>query len=247
MSLKRLLFILSAACLAFAFTLETPPLAFAKIYQWKDDRGVVHFTDDLHKIPPKYRAPEHLGTIRELKRKSPSKQSQSMPGGRETIEGLGPPNAGEESLGEEGEEGGMGEKIRPVSPREISALLETIKFMERDIEKYEAFDIVLEDLPNFTILWDTIKGRLPEKKAFAEALSKFELPVLKKTHDFLKASIEKDENMLPLGHFLTTTYDRNRTMLERVKKELPQKRQLLGELKQVLGKAGSEMENESDN
>ena len=29
-------------------------MAQAGMYSWKDDKGKTHFTDSLHKIPPKY-------------------------------------------------------------------------------------------------------------------------------------------------------------------------------------------------
>lgn len=32
------------------------PLAFGQMYKWVDEKGTVHFTDDLSKIPEKYRA-----------------------------------------------------------------------------------------------------------------------------------------------------------------------------------------------
>lgn len=37
----------------FAF-LASP--AFADLYQWKDERGVIHITDSMEKVPSKYRA-----------------------------------------------------------------------------------------------------------------------------------------------------------------------------------------------
>lgn len=34
---------------------SVPALALADIYQWEDGAGVVHFTDDMKKVPDKYR------------------------------------------------------------------------------------------------------------------------------------------------------------------------------------------------
>jgi len=31
------------------------PLAQAQVYKWTDPKGVIHFVDDLSKIPPEYR------------------------------------------------------------------------------------------------------------------------------------------------------------------------------------------------
>jgi len=41
--------------IALAF-LTLPCASRADIYQWEDDSGVMHFTDDIGNIPPKYRA-----------------------------------------------------------------------------------------------------------------------------------------------------------------------------------------------
>ena len=45
--------------------------SFAQIYKWVDDKGIVHFTDDVSKIPEKYRSsvPTEPKTIREEKGK----------------------------------------------------------------------------------------------------------------------------------------------------------------------------------
>ncbi len=54
--------------LALFFFLSTA--ALGEIYKWVDDRGVTHFTDDLRKIPDKYRGDaqdfektEHRGSV----------------------------------------------------------------------------------------------------------------------------------------------------------------------------------------
>lgn len=44
--------------LAATFHLSLPRGALAGIYSWKDEKGGIHFTDDLSKIPPQYRAKE---------------------------------------------------------------------------------------------------------------------------------------------------------------------------------------------
>ncbi len=37
------------------YALSVPALALADIYQWEDAAGVIHFTDDMKKVPDKYR------------------------------------------------------------------------------------------------------------------------------------------------------------------------------------------------
>ena len=41
----------SALLLACAFCLASAPLRAAEFYRWVDDKGIVHFTDNLHNIP----------------------------------------------------------------------------------------------------------------------------------------------------------------------------------------------------
>ena len=40
----------------FLLLLLVPELALAQMYQWQDDQGTVHYTNDLHSIPEPYRA-----------------------------------------------------------------------------------------------------------------------------------------------------------------------------------------------
>jgi chromosome segregation ATPase len=56
--MKRIFFIL-----LFLFSTE---LSFAEVYKWVDEKGVVHFTDDIIQIPEKYRPQiERLGPSEE--------------------------------------------------------------------------------------------------------------------------------------------------------------------------------------
>jgi clan AA aspartic protease (TIGR02281 family) len=45
----------SRLLLAFALCLPSIPLDAAEFYRWVDDKGIVHFTDNLHNIPEKRR------------------------------------------------------------------------------------------------------------------------------------------------------------------------------------------------
>jgi hypothetical protein len=44
--------LLPAAAILFVFVVPS----LADIYRWEDESGVIHFTDDVSNIPPKYRA-----------------------------------------------------------------------------------------------------------------------------------------------------------------------------------------------
>jgi hypothetical protein len=53
--INRILFIL--------FFLFLTEFSFAEVYKWVDEKGVVHFTDDIIQVPEKYRSEvERLGT-----------------------------------------------------------------------------------------------------------------------------------------------------------------------------------------
>ena len=68
--MKRILFIL-----LFIFVAE---ISFAEVYKWVDEKGVVHFTDDITQIPVKYR-----GKIEEIEvqedKSEVRKESESLP------------------------------------------------------------------------------------------------------------------------------------------------------------------------
>ncbi len=64
------------------------PPAFADIYRWEDDAGVIHFTDDLSSVPAKYRR-----KAREIQKTPPAagKPSVSTMGAPPSPPGPSPP------------------------------------------------------------------------------------------------------------------------------------------------------------
>ena len=72
--------VLYLAWIALLLLAATPP-AFADIYRWEDESGVLHFTDDLSSIPERYR-----GRVQEIQKAPPP------PGkpGLSTIDGSAP-------------------------------------------------------------------------------------------------------------------------------------------------------------
>jgi len=63
--------------LVFLFLLVTD-YSFGEVYKWVDDKGGVHFTDDLIQIPEKYRPQiERLGTLEEREQTLPKKKEES--------------------------------------------------------------------------------------------------------------------------------------------------------------------------
>jgi len=61
--------------------LETP--CFGQMYKWVDEKGTVHFTDDLSKVPEKYRREaESRKTIEETSAPEPSQKPMSPASGK---------------------------------------------------------------------------------------------------------------------------------------------------------------------
>jgi chromosome segregation ATPase len=61
------------------------PLSYAQVYKWVDEKGIVHFTDDITQIPEKYRrvieereaTEEKIDTKKEEPQATPKKQTDS--------------------------------------------------------------------------------------------------------------------------------------------------------------------------
>lgn len=67
---KRILLILLSIFIA--------EISFGQVYKWVDEKGLVHFTDDMSQIPEKYRrAIEEIGVQEE--RKEPQTEGESPP------------------------------------------------------------------------------------------------------------------------------------------------------------------------
>ncbi len=70
--MKRYYTVLVAVLLAFSGPVSSPA---ADILRWVDEKGVVHFTDNLHNIPEKFRA----NATRIKARETPQSQEASKP------------------------------------------------------------------------------------------------------------------------------------------------------------------------
>ncbi|WP_318258751.1 DUF4124 domain-containing protein [Geobacter anodireducens] len=66
--------------LAVIAVLSLPGAASAETYQWTDDAGVVHFTDNLERIPPKYlKRVKELPSVRGETPSSPAMEPPAAP------------------------------------------------------------------------------------------------------------------------------------------------------------------------
>jgi len=161
------------AFLAVAWIIAPP--AHAKVYQYQDDKGVKHYTDDPGSIPKKY-----WKQIEEKKYRgitsapSPSKDKQA---------------GGEADKGEKPEEG------EGLSDEDISLINKSVPTLSAVValgNKYKS----LYPIPNTGMnLSNEIKGNLPKKKSLAKDLEKAKAPELKSVLGFLKKSIAGDEQV----------------------------------------------------
>lgn len=53
--------------------------AFADLYQWKDERGVIHITDSMEKVPQKYRDQVRVFKERPQEDRSPELETETPP------------------------------------------------------------------------------------------------------------------------------------------------------------------------
>jgi len=51
--------------------------AFADLYQWKDERGVIHITDSMEKVPSKYR--DEVRVFKEGPKQAPAPEQEAVP------------------------------------------------------------------------------------------------------------------------------------------------------------------------
>jgi hypothetical protein len=93
------LFLVVAAGTGFAQTAEQKPAEDKEprkhhLYEWTDDKAVVHITDELGKVPPKYRDQARQVEVPKKEKAAEGRQEQ------QTISGPGHPNAqGREEAG----------------------------------------------------------------------------------------------------------------------------------------------------
>ncbi|MFQ5716256.1 MAG: DUF4124 domain-containing protein [Nitrospinales bacterium] len=194
----------------------------AAVYKWRDERGSVHFTDDINQVPKRYRKPPYLLKVPRTSDKPPfSSPVQSSPG------------AASKEISEH-EDAGPGtskaEETR-LTEEEKTAIREAISYLEGEIQRDEILTRMMPSERNGKTFVAAIKRSLPQKKGLAEKLSKLEPPLIKKTLGFIKASIDKDEQVRVTGPKMKR---RTLGMLNRLKREMETKVSLVGELKELL-------------
>ena len=191
--------------------------AGAVIYKWKDDSGKTHFTDNLEKVPPRFREKDKLEKVRP----APPSGSSDTPA----------PEKADETAPPSGETPPAGEKSQELSAQETDAINASIKFLESDLKRFEKFVAKGEMDVNVTLV---VRDAIPEKTALANKLEKFDLPGLKAAAKYLQSSLKQDEDAKEIHHDLYWRKMRANDHLKRVTQEAGTKTGLIKQLKASL-------------
>ena len=131
--------------LALFFAATLPSLASATTYQWRDDAGVLHFTDDSDRIPERYlKRVTETGSPEAGKEAAPAQKKQEAPA---------PPEAS----------GSAAKTVaQPAASNRRAKLEEELKPLK------EALPLKKEELARLQHRWMVSKGRTPSAKEIAE-------------------------------------------------------------------------------
>ena len=168
----------------------------AAVYKWKDETGKIHFTDDLSRVPEKFRE-EHFK--RKLppaipKSKSPIKAEEKSSQQKEEVA----PKSEEDIEKEESK------KDEGLTTAEISAAEAAIAFFNEDIPRYDDLYKIPPSFGNTGIRkWRKLKSAvvatIPQKQTLVEQFSISERPLFKEITSFLKKAIKADEEVATYG------------------------------------------------
>lgn len=143
-------------CVCMAFLLGPLP-AFADIYHWTDEKGVLHLTDDLRNVPEEFR--EKVGVIKT----KPAEEGEGGAEGAEegaVVEPAPPAEAGE---GEEGGEELYGGQTLNWWKLQFHILRKEIETVEADYYEKKRFVEVYEKGRRFGQIFETNELYLYER------------------------------------------------------------------------------------
>lgn len=198
--------------------------ADAAIYKWKDENGRTHFTDDPTKVPEEFRDKPFLrgNTSQAPKPKEKNVQDE----GGETAD---------KKEGAEGEKK-ADDKKESLTEAQRSAAEAAVSFLQADIPRYEKFNAYPPSRMKFRLLREEVKGTIPQKQALLGQVKQHDIPEFKAITGFLKASIAAAEKTAKLVTPATATImKRTLPIMNRLKSETEQEKQLLESLETALG------------
>lgn len=198
-----------------------PPSAEAAIFKWKDARGAVHFTDDINRVPRKFRKPPYLSRVPETFPLSTAPSRSNV--GVESKKGLAtasvPPGVSQKK------ESGR------LTKEEKAAIRETVAYLQNEIKRDQNLTKIMPSERSGKTFVASIRQSLPQKKQLVQKLSALDSPATQEVLGFLQTSLEQDEQVRVTGPRM-----KNRTVhiLSRLKGELQAASRLVGRLEELL-------------
>ena len=191
----------------------------AAIYKWRDENGIIHFTDNLTKVPKAFREKPFIKDLPHRKIKSEPKEKNNQSKRIEAIKREEPAE----------------NKIKQgLTEAERLAIEKAINFLKTDIPRYENIYNYPPSRSKFRVLKQAMAGATVEKQGLLEQIRHHDIPVIKEITEYLDGSIvasEKSQKVLPT----IITYNRQTFMLEnRLKGETEKGKQLLTRLTSAL-------------
>lgn len=189
------------ALLGWAIFPADPVLA--KIYKYKDEKGITHFTDDPGKIPRKYR---DQGSVKKFRGVAEPTPDSGLPQGF----------PGQTDSGSKQGQGAPGEADGILSAEEKALVEQTILVFQTGVALANRYKDAVPSASNGRGVTIAIQGALPVKQNLAGQLKGTQVPELKEALGFLTQSIAEDEKDRGIGAGLKT---RIVSIMDRVQNE----------------------------
>ncbi|MGP0566849.1 DUF4124 domain-containing protein [Nitrospina sp. P1_D6] len=157
-----------------------PPAEARYIYVYTDDQGVVHYSDFLSGVPPRYRGKARAKFV-------PDKKPQSKGGEDQASKGSGGSGPSKSTGSTDQEQVGLSE--------EQERLMNEVKsVLNRMVPLGGKYKDVQKNFTNGRRMYGDIQGNLSVKKGLVDKLGKAKNPLLVQARGFLQSSISQDEN-----------------------------------------------------
>jgi hypothetical protein len=197
--------------------------ADAAIYKWKDENGKTHFTDDPTNVPEAYRQKPFLKGIQRQKEAPNSKKGK--------VQSEGDTSGEIEGVESEKKEGDKQEGLTDAQRSTVEAV---VNFLKEDISRYNKYYTYPPSRSKFRMIKLAVAGATPQKQSLLGQVSQHNLPLFQSIAGFLKTSIAKDEKSQKIMPTTITSKPQTRRLMNRLKSEAGQEKQLLEKLNTAL-------------
>jgi hypothetical protein len=195
----------------------------AVIYQWKDANGITHFTDNPTNAPKAFRKKPFIKDLLPQRKISGPKEKNAQ---RDRVETMGEEKPVKNEI-KIGKKEGLTEEQR-------SVVEGTINFLQADIPRYEKFYTYTPSRSKFRALKQVVAGATAQKQELLDQVKKHDIPVLKTIAEYLSESITADKRSQKVMPTTITSTRQTLTLINRLKGEAENEKQLLTTLTSVL-------------